>query len=162
MGGACCTPADEGYLGAQSKTPGVKASTINNLWAVHRMDKENPRNKSGEDKQEEIKAFLQREDTNDDGKLDRSESEKICKKFFYRATQQDTKQGKHDDIALNEIFKMFDTDSDGQLDMKEFGLMMKTYWLMKVPGLKINEFLEGQEATKWNNLVREFQERQSM
>jgi len=160
MGAQCCTAEADTVGAATQKYPTVSASHVNHLWARERKDNDNPKNKMGEDKTEEIKAFLQREDANKDGLLDRNEAEKICKKFFFRATGQDTKLGKYDEAALDAVFKMFDADSDGQLNMGEFGLMMKTYWLMKVPGLKIQEFLLGPERGKWENLCKEFNERQ--
>ena len=65
-------------------------------------------------------------------------------------------------FSINSFFVVIFEDSDGQLNMGEFGLMMKTYWLMKVPGLKIQEFLVGPEREKWENLCKEFNERQQI
>ena len=64
-------------------------------------------------------------------------------------------------FPINRFFDVIFEDKDGQLNIGEFGLMMKIYWLMKVPGLKFQEFLVGPEREKWENLYKEFNERQN-
>merc|ERR1719379_157738 len=158
MGGACCTPSDE-LMESKSLNPVVDKAKTQECWAVHRST--GKEDKEGEDKQEEIRRFLTREDVDKDGQLNPEEAEKICKKFFIRATglkiNKDTTD--FDKQMLNVVFDMFDLDSDGYLTEDEFGIMMKVYWLMKAPGLKIDSFLGGNNMKKWEAAVEDFNTR---